>query len=54
MLIMLAVGSMNVVWMAALTVFAFLEKTEAGRVTTKAGGAIVCIWGAVLVWAALT
>lgn len=54
MLIMLAVGSMNVVWMAALTVFAFLEKTESGRVTTKAGGAIVCIWGAVLVWAALT
>jgi predicted metal-binding membrane protein len=30
MLIMLAVGSMNVIWMAALTVFAFLEKTEPG------------------------
>jgi len=37
MLIMLAVGSMNVVWMAALAVFVFLEKTGAGRVTTQAG-----------------
>jgi predicted metal-binding membrane protein len=26
MLIMLAVGSMNVIWMAALTLFTFLEK----------------------------
>ena len=53
MLIMLAVGSMNVVWMAALTVFTFMEKTGAGRVTTRAGGAIVAAWGAALVWAAL-
>ncbi|MDZ7603657.1 MAG: DUF2182 domain-containing protein [Hoeflea sp.] len=54
MLIMLAVGSMNVVWMAALTVFTFLEKTGAGRVTTRAGGAIVALWGAALIWAALS
>ncbi len=54
MLIMLAVGSMNVVWMAALTLFTFLEKTGAGRVTTNAGGAIVSAWGAALIWAALT
>ncbi|OCW56525.1 DUF2182 domain-containing protein [Hoeflea olei] len=54
MLIMLAVGSMNVVWMAALTVFTFVEKTGAGRVTTRAGGAIVAAWGAVLLGAALT
>ena len=53
MLIMLAVGSMNVVWMAALTLFTFLEKTGAGRVTTRAGGAIVSLWGAALIWAAL-
>jgi len=53
MLIMLAVGSMNVVWMAALTLFTFLEKTGAGRVTTKAGGAIMSVWGAALVWSAL-
>lgn len=53
MLIMLAVGSMNVVWMAALTLFTFLEKTGAGRVTTKAGGAIISVWGAALIWSAL-
>lgn len=53
MLIMLAVGSMNVVWMAALTLFTFLEKTRGGRVTTIAGGAIVSVWGAALLWNAL-
>ena len=53
MLIMLAVGSMNVVWMAALTLFTFLEKTGAGRVTTRAGGAIVSLWGGALIWAAM-
>lgn len=53
MLIMLAVGSMNVVWMAALTLFTFLEKTGAGQVTTKAAGAIVSLWGAALLWGAL-
>ncbi|WP_417433640.1 DUF2182 domain-containing protein [Hoeflea sp.] len=53
MLIMLAVGSMNVVWMAALTLFTFLEKTGTGQVTTKVGGAIVCVWGAALIWGAL-
>lgn len=53
MLIMLAVGSMNVVWMAALTLFTFVEKTGAGRVTTRSGGAIVMLWGSALVWAAL-
>jgi predicted metal-binding membrane protein len=35
MLIMLAVGSMNVIWMAALTLFTFLEKTGSGRVTSR-------------------
>tara|TARA_R110002020_G_scaffold441495_2_gene652330 strand:+ start:6272 stop:7204 length:933 start_codon:yes stop_codon:yes gene_type:complete len=53
MLIMLAVGSMNVVWMAALTLFTFVEKTGAGRVTTLTGGVIVSLWGAVLIWGAL-
>lgn len=54
MLIMLAVGSMNVVWMAALTLFTFIEKTGSGRVTSRVGGAIVSAWGAALLWAALT
>ncbi|MEQ8481469.1 MAG: DUF2182 domain-containing protein [Hoeflea sp.] len=49
MLIMLAVGSMNVIWMAALTLFAFLEKTGSGRVTSRIVGAIVTLWGAALI-----
>jgi predicted metal-binding membrane protein len=49
MLIMLAVGSMNVIWMAALTLFAFLEKTGSGRVTSRIVGAIVGLWGVVLI-----
>jgi predicted metal-binding membrane protein len=48
MLIMLAVGSMNVIWMAALTVFAFLEKTGRARDKSQIGGAIVGLWGVVL------
>lgn len=53
MLIMLAVGSMNVIWMAALTVFTFVEKTGSGRVTSRIGGAIVALWGAALIWGAV-
>lgn len=53
MLIMLAVGSMNVVWMAALTLFTFIEKTGTGRVTSRLGGAIVGLWGVALIWSAV-
>ncbi|MCY0146664.1 DUF2182 domain-containing protein [Hoeflea sp. G2-23] len=53
MLIMLAVGSMNVVWMAALTLFTFVEKTGTGRVTSRLGGAIVSFWGVALIWSAV-
>ncbi|WP_420409377.1 DUF2182 domain-containing protein [Hoeflea sp.] len=48
MLIMLAAGSMNVIWMAALTLFTFLEKTGNGRVTSRVAGAIVTLWGLAL------
>ena len=54
MLIMLAVGSMNVVWMAALTLFTFMEKTGAGLVTTRVAGVIVGVWGAILIWTAVS
>jgi predicted metal-binding membrane protein len=50
MLIMLAVGSMNVIWMAALTLFTFLEKTGNGRVTSRLVGAIVGLWGVALIF----
>lgn len=49
MLIMLAVGSMNVIWMAALTLFTFLEKTGSGRMTSRVAGAIVTLWGTALI-----
>lgn len=50
MLIMLAVGSMNVIWMAALTLLTFLEKTGSGRVTSRLVGAIVGLWGVALIF----
>jgi predicted metal-binding membrane protein len=50
MLIMLAVGSMNVIWMAVLTLFTFLEKTGSGRVTSRIVGAIVGLWGVALIF----
>ena len=49
MLIMLAVGSMNVIWMAALTLFTFLEKTGNGWMTSRVAGAIVTLWGTALI-----
>lgn len=54
MLVMLATGTMNIVWMAALTVFAFVEKTGTGPVTSRIGGAIVSLWGAALIAASVT
>ncbi|WP_394689554.1 DUF2182 domain-containing protein [Hoeflea sp.] len=50
MLIMLAVGSMNVIWMAVLTLLTFLEKTGSGRVTSRVVGAIVGLWGVALIF----
>lgn len=49
MLLMLVTGSMNLLWMLALTLFTFLEKTSRGRVTSQLGGTIVALWGAALV-----
>lgn len=49
MLVMLAVGTMNIVWMAALTLFTFAEKLGTGPVTSRIGGVIVSLWGAALV-----
>lgn len=49
MLVMLVTGSMNVLWMLALTLFTFLEKTSRGRVTSQLGGTIVALWGAALI-----
>lgn len=54
MLVMLALGTMNIVWMAALTLFTFVEKSGTGPVTSRIGGVIVSLWGAALVAASVT
>lgn len=53
MLVMLALGTMNIVWMAALTLFTFVEKSGTGPVTSRIGGVIVSLWGAALVAASV-
>ena len=54
MLVMLALGTMNIVWMAALTLFTFVEKSGTGPVTSRIAGVIVSLWGAALVAASVT
>ena len=53
MLVMLVVGTMNLAWMAALTLFTVLEKTGTGRVTGRVSGGILLAWGGALAVAAL-
>lgn len=53
MLVMLALGTMNIVWMAALTLFNFVEKSGTGPVTSRIGGVIVSLSGAALVAASV-
>ncbi len=49
MLVMLTVGTMNLVWMAFLTLFTLLEKTSEGKAMTRAIGIVLLAWGAFLV-----
>ena len=54
MALLFVLGVMNVVWIAALTVFVLIEKTWSGaRWLTPAGGALLIAWGAILVGGAL-
>ena len=48
MLVMFAVGTMNLAWMAVLALFTLLEKTGTGKVTSRAVGAILAAWGTAL------
>jgi predicted metal-binding membrane protein len=48
MLVMFAVGLMNLFWMALLAVFATVEKLVGGPVPTRAAGAILLVWAAAL------
>ncbi|MBL8584022.1 MAG: DUF2182 domain-containing protein [Rhizobiaceae bacterium] len=48
MLVMFAVGLMNLFWMALIALFAIVEKQAGDRVPTFAAGAILLVWAAAL------
>ncbi|TIO79158.1 MAG: DUF2182 domain-containing protein [Mesorhizobium sp.] len=48
MLVMFAVGAMNVFWMALIGLFTLIEKQTTGRVASQAAGAILLVWAAAL------
>ncbi|BCH32840.1 hypothetical protein MesoLjLc_47700 [Mesorhizobium sp. L-8-10] len=48
MLVMFAVGIMNLFWMALIALFTIVEKQVPGRLPTMAAGAILLVWGAAL------
>ncbi|GAB5507714.1 MAG: hypothetical protein Rhirs2KO_28770 [Rhizobiaceae bacterium] len=48
MLVMFAVGIMNIFWMALIGLFAIVEKTGNGRVIGRIAGTILLVWAATL------
>ncbi|TPJ46427.1 DUF2182 domain-containing protein [Mesorhizobium sp. B2-6-6] len=48
MLVMFAVGVMNVFWMALIGLFTLIEKQAASRLPTRLAGAILLVWAAAL------
>ncbi|MBO6719817.1 MAG: DUF2182 domain-containing protein [Rhizobiaceae bacterium] len=48
MLVMFAVGIMNLFWMALIGLFAVAEKTEKGRAISLVAGTILLVWAAAL------
>lgn len=48
MLVMLAVGAMNIFWMALLALFTLVEKQTEGRLATRLAGAILLVWATAL------
>ena len=48
MLVMLVVGTMNLAWMAFFTLFAIVEKSGSGKVTSRVSGVILLAWGGIL------
>lgn len=53
MLVMFAVGVMNVFWMALIGLFTLLEKQSRGRLASHLAGAILLVWGAGLLLVSL-
>jgi len=48
MLVMFAVGVMNIFWMALIGLFTLIEKQTTGSLPTRLAGAILLVWAAVL------
>lgn len=48
MLVMFAVGVMNVFWMALIGLFTLIEKQTAGRLPTRIAGVILLVWASAL------
>jgi predicted metal-binding membrane protein len=48
MLVMIAVGMMNLFWMALIGLFTLVEKQTAGRLPTRLAGAVLLVWAAAL------
>ncbi|RUW22206.1 MULTISPECIES: DUF2182 domain-containing protein [unclassified Mesorhizobium] len=48
MLVMFAVGAMNIFWMALIGLFTLIEKQTTGRVASQVAGAILLVWAAAL------
>lgn len=49
MMVMMVVGTMNLAWMAFLTLFTIVEKTGNGKVTSRAFAVILLLWGGILI-----
>ncbi|MGE0499806.1 MAG: DUF2182 domain-containing protein [Rhizobiaceae bacterium] len=48
MLVMFAVGVMNLAWMALIALFALVEKETRGTLASRVAGAILLVWSAAL------
>ena len=48
MLVMFAVGTMNIFWMALLGLFTLVEKQTKGPLATRMAGAILLVWATAL------
>ena len=52
MLVMLAVGVMNLFWMVLLAFFAVVEKQLPGQLASRAAGTILLVWAGALLFTA--
>ena len=48
MLVMFAVGVMNIFWMALIGLFAIVEKQWRGGLPSRLAGTLLLVWAAVL------